>query len=245
MIGIYKITNLLNGKVYIGQSINIVQRLNRHKNYDKRYSHYPLYQAFNKEGIENFSFEVLEECDINSLNEREKFWIKYYNSFHEGYNQTEGGAGSPNVIIKLSHEDVMIIYDLLQHSDISQQEIAKQFNVGQDTISEINQGKTRIQSGYTYPLRNNKKQKNYCIDCGAEIGSTSMRCLACNAKDSRTVQRPSREELKQLIRTTPFTRIGKQFNVSDNTIRKWCDAEGLPKRASEIKKFTEEEWKAI
>jgi transposase len=55
----------------------------------------------------------------------------------------------------------------------------------------------------------------------------------------------TREELKQLIRTTPFTQIGKQFGVSDNTIRKWCDKYNLPRKVSEIKKYSDEDWSKI
>ena len=54
-----------------------------------------------------------------------------------------------------------------------------------------------------------------------------------------------REKLKQLIRTTPFLKIGKQLGVSDNAIRKWCDKYKLPRRVSEIKKYTDEEWEEI
>ena len=48
-----------------------------------------------------------------------------------------------------------------------------------------------------------------------------------------------------MIRNTPFTRIGEQFGVSDNTIRKWCDFYNLPRKVSEIKKYTDEEWDKI
>jgi uncharacterized protein YjcR len=46
----------------------------------------------------------------------------------------------------------------------------------------------------------------------------------------RCVERPNRDELKQLIRTLPFTKIGKMFGVSDNAIRKWCNAYNLPRK---------------
>ena len=55
----------------------------------------------------------------------------------------------------------------------------------------------------------------------------------------------TREELKELIRTKPFTQIGKQFNVSDNAIRKWCGKFNLPRKSTEIKEITDEEWKNI
>jgi len=55
----------------------------------------------------------------------------------------------------------------------------------------------------------------------------------------------TREELKQLIRTMPFTRIGEKYKVSDNTIRKWCEKLNLPKKASVIKQYSDEEWSKI
>ena len=88
MIGIYKITNTLNNMCYIGQSKNISKRWNNHKSvYDNENSHgynYYLYRAMRKYGIENFTFEIIEECDIDSLNEREIYWINYYDSYNNG-----------------------------------------------------------------------------------------------------------------------------------------------------------------
>ncbi len=55
----------------------------------------------------------------------------------------------------------------------------------------------------------------------------------------------SREELKQLIRTTPFIKIGEQYGVTDNAIRKWCDKYKLPRKVSEIHNITDEEWEKI
>ena len=54
-----------------------------------------------------------------------------------------------------------------------------------------------------------------------------------------------REELKHLIRSKPFTQIGKDFGVSDNAVRKWCDKYNLPRRVIDIKKYTDEEWENI
>lgn len=244
MIGIYKITNLVNNKSYIGQSIDIDRRFKSHKNYPLENSNYPLYRAFRKYGIDNFSFEVLEECSIKELDEKEIYYIKHYDTYNNGYNQTTGGQGNSNNIIKLSYEDVNIIYDLLLHSSISQKEIAQMFQVGNDTISEINQGKTRINPDLSYPLRVNWK-KYYCKDCGKEISRYSIRCVECSNKDRAKGISITRDELKQLIRTTPFTTIGKQYGVSDNAVRKWCDKYNLPRKASEIKGYSDEEWKFV
>ena len=97
--GIYKIQNKINGKCYIGQSINLGKRLRRHT-YQYVHSHFPcaLYKAFRKYGIENFTFEVLYKIEnpqlcIKSLLDRlEIAYIETYNSYnHGGYNQTRGG----------------------------------------------------------------------------------------------------------------------------------------------------------
>lgn len=91
MCGIYKIKNLINNKIYIGQSLNIKARWEKHK---KSKDNCAIHQALRKYGINNFSFEVIEECPPELLNEREIFWIKEYNSYNEGYNMTLGGEGS-------------------------------------------------------------------------------------------------------------------------------------------------------
>lgn len=89
------------------------------------------------------------------------------------------------------------------------------------------------------------KEQNYCIDCGAPIEKNAIRCSKCNHIHSRTVERPNREELKSLIRTTPFTTIAKQYNVSDNAIRKWCKNYDLPHRIKDIKLYNDIEWEEI
>lgn len=105
------------------------------------------------------------------------------------------------------------------------------------------------------PTTNRKKsafeeashKRHYCLDCGKEVSTPeTVRCNECEYKRRKTQalqDRPvSREELKVLIRTTPFTQIGIMFGVSDNAIRKWCDGYNLPRKASEIKKYSDEEW---
>lgn len=242
--GIYKITNLINNKVYIGQSINIESRWTHHKNYETNKSHYPLYCAFKKYGIENFKFEIIELCSIDKLNTQEQYWINFYDSYKNGYNLTIGGQGTNNLCIKLSSEEVEMIYDLLIYSDISQKEIAKQFNVGEDTISEINHGKTRRQLNYSYPLRKNHKTY-FCIDCGKPISKGSLRCIDCNNIFSQQKERPTREKLKEEIRNYSFVELGLKYGVADNTIRKWCKKHNLPTKRKDIKQYTDNEWKTV
>lgn len=90
-----------------------------------------------------------------------------------------------------------------------------------------------------------KEQKNFCIDCGKEIFITSTRCRDCAAKQQITDKPVIREELKKLIRTLPFTQIGLMFGVTDNTIRKWCDGYNLPRKKTEINKYSDEDWEKI
>lgn len=86
---------------------------------------------------------------------------------------------------------------------------------------------------------------NYCIDCHCQINSTSIRCQSCAAKARRICDRPSREELKQLIRTIPFTQISKQFGVGSNSVRKWCDSMNLPRTKQIINTYSNEEWNKL
>lgn len=93
--GIYKLTNQLDGKVYIGQSVNIKDRWGTHIKMGlgaETPSRNKLYPAMQKDGVENFTFEILEECASGQLNEREKFYIDFYGSADYGYNATRGGS---------------------------------------------------------------------------------------------------------------------------------------------------------
>lgn len=85
-------------------------------------------------------------------------------------------------------------------------------------------------------------RKNYCIDCGKEISKGSSRCRECSDKQKITVKPVTREELKEKIRKIPFTTIGKEYNVTDNTIRKWCIGYNLPSKKRDIEKYSDEDW---
>ena len=101
---IYKITNMLNNKIYIGQTVKTVaKRFQQHKNNSNKpyFSQIVLYKAFNKYGIENFKCETIEEVENKKLDEREKYWIEYYDSYFNGYNSTLGGK-----LIQLYNWDV-------------------------------------------------------------------------------------------------------------------------------------------
>lgn len=93
--GIYKITNKINGKCYIGQSNDIHRRWKQELAPNAKLNPH-LARAFEKYGIDNFEFEIIEECKREQLNEREQFYIEIYNSINPelGYNKTLGGDGN-------------------------------------------------------------------------------------------------------------------------------------------------------
>ena len=245
MTGIYKIENLLNHKVYIGQSVNIAQRWKEHRYCVPSWknSEYPLYRAIHKYGIDNFEFSVLQECSKEQLNELEIYWIEKYNSFNQGYNQTKGGDGNPHPL-KLSEEQVLEIYEKLKGTQ-SMEEIANEYGVTHPTISNINTGVLWVHKNISYPIRKKEIAENYCCDCGIKISKNAIRCNKCNGILRKTDKPITREQLKSLIRVKSFVQIGKDFNVSDNTIRKWCDFYNLPRKKSEIVNFLDEEWKSV
>lgn len=91
--GIYKITNRKTGLCYIGQSVDIAKRWKDHAKCGLGIdtpAQNKLYQAMLKDGLINFTFELLEECDRDLLNEKEKFYIGLYQTCDYGYNGTQG-----------------------------------------------------------------------------------------------------------------------------------------------------------
>lgn len=97
----------------------------------------------------------------------------------------------------------------------------------------------------------NDSAKNFCIDCGKPISNKAERCQTCaarlRAEQKYNIEKPNitREEFKKLVRENSILSVGRMFDVSEATIRNWCDYFKLPRRASEIKNFSDEEWEKI
>ena len=115
---VYRIWNDINDKVYIGKTeFSIEQRFKQHcrdmakRSCEKR----PLYSAMKKFGIECFHIEQLEECsDSYELCEKERKWIEYYDSYHNGYNATIGGDGKPYLDYDLILNNVKLNHNAAQ-----------------------------------------------------------------------------------------------------------------------------------
>lgn len=93
---IYKITNLLNNKIYVGATTRYpTERFKEHCRDASRFPDRPLYTAINKYGKENFVVDILEKCEETELEVKETYWIEELRSFKYGYNATTGGSGKP------------------------------------------------------------------------------------------------------------------------------------------------------
>lgn len=151
MIGIYIWKNRINNKTYVGQSIDIERRKKQHLysyktktsiEYDKA-----LYRAMRKYGIENFDFSVVEECDIKDLNEKECYWMNYFDSYKNGYNEAPGGSqiiGSSNPRTKLTEQDVLTIRQRIHQNNEYAKDVYEDYKhlVGYDSFWSLAHGNT-------------------------------------------------------------------------------------------------------
>lgn len=131
---IYKITNLTNNLAYIGQTVrSYEERWAEHKRdrLKEPYCNWPLYRMLNKVGLENIKWEVIEEVPNDKLNDREKYWIAYYNTKENGYNCTYGGKNGT----KHNYQEVLEYW--LNEANKNFTKTAKHFNTSKDYISDI------------------------------------------------------------------------------------------------------------
>ena len=155
---IYKITNKLNGMIYIGQtSQTFEERMLGHK-----YGLLYVDQEINKYGIEHFTFEIIEECDTKEeLNERERYWIAYFNcKSPNGYNFTDGGNSTSNG--RKSNEKNINFADRLKylrkHQKLSQMEVCERTGISQSAYS-------RYECGTNEPDLQTLKKLAMFFDC--------------------------------------------------------------------------------
>lgn len=162
--GIYKI-NYPNGKIYIGQAGNIKKRMIEHNQRAFCNSSRKKQKCDQELYDQNYyieEYEILEIVqNIEILDEREIYWITQYNSTNSniGFNLLQGGnvsdcRGTLHPNAKLSEKDLEeIINLLLNHCELSYQDIGNKFNINKATVERINSGKSYINNKLSYPLR--------------------------------------------------------------------------------------------
>jgi group I intron endonuclease len=154
---IYKITNIINKKCYIGQTQNYKTRFAAHKNALRKNQHENphLQLAWNKYGEENFKFEIIEH--IENYNEREIYWISFYQSTDKkyGYNIMAGGEEPPHINgSKISQQQAETIRKLLMNANTVDEVLELYPNITKGHLNKINQGKAWKDENLQYPLCN-------------------------------------------------------------------------------------------
>ena len=156
---IYIIRNNINTKVYIGQALDTEKRFKSHCKGD--YDNSLIDKAIQKYGKEHFWFEILES-QIENYNEREQYWIKYYNSKKPfGYNILDGGDSPPvyygneHPNVKISDEEVLKLKNDLAKTQIPLSQLAEKYNISKKQVLRINQGISRASLNASYPIRKN------------------------------------------------------------------------------------------
>lgn len=168
MVGIYKITNKVNGKIYIGQTIDFERRKYEHIHDTKNRPHQmPLHYAMKKYGVENFEFSILEECDRSELDEKEKFYINAYKSNNKniGYNISNGGNDCSQFVVSKSVYQIDLISGeiIAKYNNISE---ASEQITGDRTkgtgITACCKGKIKSIYGYAWCYPNDYSKDKYC-----------------------------------------------------------------------------------
>lgn len=128
---IYKIVNSINNKVYIGKTSRTIEiRWQEHrKNFYKLQDDMVIHKAMFKYGPEAFNIKEIECCNDDIIDEREKYWIEYYNSYKKGYNSTLGGDGT----VLINYKDILNLWK----EGLTLQQISKKIGADRHTISNI------------------------------------------------------------------------------------------------------------
>lgn len=190
---IYKIINDVNDKIYIGQTINTIEyRFNNHINAAKQSIHKnKFHDALIEIGPEHFKIELVEECMNDRLNQRECYWIKYYDSVNKGYNTTWGGSAGfhydREILLKLWNQGITIqkisnkigidrglLGQILKAEGITQEEINKRKYIA-------NREQITCRKVYQIDPNNGKiiKEWNRINDIERELGISHTTIIKC------------------------------------------------------------------
>ena len=234
--GIYRITNKINGKKYIGQSVNIEKRWTNEIasafNENRVSFDYPLSRAFRKYGVENFSFEIVQECSTSELNNAEMNWIQKEDSFMNGYNQTLGGDSFSSA----KSESVKKVFDFLFNSNMTQKEISELCDISEEMVQGINTGRYWHSDFIDYPIRKKIVNARLCRCCGKEVSNNSELCSDCYKKKSTKIDKTPDEVVQLLYQNNGnFSKVSEVFGVSSTALHRWCKTHNIPSRSLDYK----------
>lgn len=138
---IYKITNKLNGKIYIGQTVkSLEKRFQKHcwetTENDKYHLNMAIKKAIRKYGKENFTIELIEEVETDKLDEREVYWISFYDSYNKGYNCTLGGQNGATRKCSLNWTQENEVIEA-KYLGFSSKEIGEVYGIDRSTVHNI------------------------------------------------------------------------------------------------------------
>lgn len=220
---IYRITNLINNKVYIGQTVHPNKRWQEHQQRAKtHYDNYPIHLAIDKYGVENFSFEILEWTE--DYDNEEARLINEYNSISpNGYNLIEGGhspimLGEDHPHNTISNKNVLAIIQELKENKLSDRELALKYDVSDKIIADINHGYSHKQPNEIYPIRI-KKGRQYLT----EEQVIEIKELLINSQFSFTEianqYNTTKTNISQINNGRSFNRFGWTYPLRTKPIR--------------------------
>lgn len=201
MIGIYKITNKINEKCYIGQSIDCDRRIKEHCSPSRYKNGLTIDIAIHKYGVDAFDYQILEECSIDQLNDREQYWIKFFNSNKQGYNLSEGGnqqsIGENNGRSLVTEQDVIYIRQAYSKHK-RQKDIYELFKdkITFTNFQSIWQGKTWV---HIMPEVYTETNKNYYIYENSQ-GGHSIKAALTNEEVLAIRKRYVNESAKEIYK---------------------------------------------
>lgn len=204
---IYKAVNKINGKMYIGQTINKLQRrLRNHLNCEKT----AFSNALKKYGLSSFNLLIIENCNSREeLNEREMYWIKYYDCISpKGYNLTSGGNGP--VISEETKKKIGLANTGRKHSE----ETKKEFSRTRKGIRLSREHKEKIREARKYQIITESKKLQMSESAKRQWQNPSFREMMVTNAKSRTVS----DETKQKYRESKLGKL--QSEKTKNKISK-------------------------
>lgn len=202
---IYLISNNINSKLYVGQTIQTLnKRFNGHCCYSKSDRSVNMYikRAIHKYGRDKFHITLIEECPINLLNEREKYWIAFYDSYNKGYNLTKGGQDSNyfNLHRLENTVDIKKFTEYILEFRPLATEVAAHFGISKCSVYNLIE----------------------------RIGNPNLVLNSYNPRKAKSVEDIDKEELKRLyIEGWSILDLVKKYHVRKNKISRFLKESGI------------------